>query len=128
MPLPLYDRSHWPLFRVTMPKAGLDDRELEQHLQTVERAFLDGQRFALLIDARGAKPLLPKQRILLGRMLQRCFQRDPHVLAGLAVVLTSAIERGVLTAITWAAGRTYPLRTFETPEAAVSWLQAALKG
>lgn len=124
---PSYDESEWPIFRVIMPKSGMNERELEAHLRSIERLFLRSERFALLIDARGAKPLDAKQRQALAGLLRRCFERYPQLLVGLGFVLSSALERGILTAISWAAGRTYPKRTFRTPDEAALWLRAALR-
>jgi hypothetical protein len=47
-------------------------------------------------------------------------------MVGMAVVMSSAIERGVFTAITWAAGSTFPSRAFSAPEDAERWLLEAL--
>jgi hypothetical protein len=44
----------------------------------------------------------------------------------MGIVLASAVERGVLTAILWAAGRTYPQRTFADPAQAAVWLRGLL--
>jgi hypothetical protein len=126
MTAPSYDASQWPIFRVTMPKDGATDNELNAHVMSIEGRLQKGERFALLIDARNAKPLDARGRQALGQMLRRAFQRDPHVLAGLGVVLSSAVERGVLTAIIWAAGRTYPQRTFAEPAEAATWLRTML--
>lgn len=126
MTAPSYDTSQWPLLRVTMPRDGSTEAEFDAHVRFIEQKLHAGQRFALLIDARQARPLDARSRQALGQMLRRSFQRDPLVLAGLGVVLSSAIERGVLTAILWAAGRTYPQRTFATPVEAARWLQERL--
>lgn len=123
---PSYDRSEWPLLRIRMPAAGLSPSELDAHLEVLRALFSNGERFAFIIDARGAKPLEARQRQALGRLLKGSFVRDPLVVAGIGVVLSSALERGILTAVTWAAGRTYPMRAFATPEEAASWLRALL--
>lgn len=126
MAAPSYDTSEWPLLWVTMHKDGLTDPEVDAHVRFLEQKLQAGQRFALLIDARQSRPLSPRGRQAIGQLLRRSFQRDPRVIAGIGVVLSSAIERGVLTAITWAAGRTYPQRAFATPMEAADWLLAQL--
>lgn len=126
MAAPSYDTSEWPLLRVTMPRDGLTDSEVDAHVAYLEQTLQAGQRFALLIDARRSQPLSARGRQAIGKLLSRSFQRHPFVLAGIGVVLSSAIERGVLTAISWAAGRTYPQRSFATPEEAAAWLLGQL--
>jgi hypothetical protein len=109
-----------------MPKDGSTESEFTEHVRFIEQQLLAGERFGLIIDARSAKPPDAKGRQALGQMLRRCHQRDPHVLAGMGIVLASAVERGVLTAILWAAGRTYPQRTFADPAQAAVWLRGLL--
>jgi hypothetical protein len=111
---------------VTMPRGGMSKQEFDAHLAYVEGLLLKGERFALLVDARGAQPLQALQRQALAGLLQRSFERDPLLLAGLGFVLGSAVERGILTAIFWAAGPSYPRQTFRTPEEAAEWLLGAL--
>jgi hypothetical protein len=73
----------------------------------------------------GAPPPAARERQAIAARY-RAWRRDyPTLLAGLAIVLTSAIERGVFTAIIWAVGQGFPARAFGTLADAEAWLRAA---
>jgi hypothetical protein len=123
---PINDTSAWPLCRISMPRVAMTATEFEQHLQYIGNLFRRSEPFGLLIDARGGAPPSARERQAIGQRMREWFERSPRGMVGMAVVLSSAIERGVFTAITWAAGKTYPSRAFGTPEEAERWLRAAL--
>jgi hypothetical protein len=101
--------------------------ELSACLDTLESFFARATPLAILIDARGAPPPSARERQGIAARYRRWQSDYPGQLAGLAVVLTSAIERGVFTAIIWAVGHGFPARAFGAPEDAEAWLSAALK-
>jgi hypothetical protein len=125
---PINDLSGWPLCRVTMPRTAMAPAEFDQHLEDIADLFRRSQPFGLLLDARGAAPPSARERQEIGRRMREWYARSPRGMVGMAVVLSSAIERGVFTAITWAAGATFPSRAFRTPEEAEHWLRSALEG
>ncbi|HTV22560.1 MAG TPA: hypothetical protein VMG12_27920 [Polyangiaceae bacterium] len=101
--------------------------ELTACLDTLESFFARATPLTISIDTRGAPPPSARERQAIAARY-RAWQREyPGQLAGLAVVLNSAIERGVFTAIIWAVGQGFPARAFGTPADAEAWLQAALK-
>jgi hypothetical protein len=118
---PTYDMSGWPLCRVSWPRV-MRDGELDAHWDYLETFLLKGEPFALLIDARGAAHPSSRQRQIMGRRLAQNFQCYPLGMTGIAMVLSSAIERGMLTAVNWVSGPAYTIRAFRTPELAVVWL------
>jgi hypothetical protein len=121
------DTSQWPLCRVSLPSVAMTPAELAACLDTLESFFARATPLTILIDTRGAPPPSARERQAIAARY-RAWQRDyPSQLAGLAVVLTSAIERGVFTAIIWAVGHSFPARAFGTPADAEAWLQAALQ-
>ena len=126
MPAPTYDRAAWPIFHVRLPRQRMSDADWHKHLEVIERLFQGRQRFALLIDALGAPPPFPKHRKVLGDKLRTWVSRDGERLAGLAVVLSSPMERGVFTAINWVVGQPYPNRTFSSVSEASLWLREML--
>src|SRR5690349_4867859 len=101
--------------------------ELDACLDALERFFARATPLTILIDTRGAPPPSARERQAIAARY-RAWQRDyPSQLVGLAVVLTSAIGRGVFTAILWAVGQGFPARAFGTPADAEAWLRAALQ-
>ena len=127
MAAPSYDTSRWPIFQARMPVEGMLDHEFDAHVERLTRLLATEKRVGLSVDARDATPLNAKQRAVIAAVHRQAFQRDPNVLAGVAVVLSSAIERGILTAIVWAARTSFPTHAFATPESAFEWLQERLR-
>ena len=126
MAAPIYDMSGWPLCRVSWPLT-MDDGELDAHWHYLDTLLLKGEPFAVLIDAREAARPSSRQRQTMGRRTAQNFQRYPLGITGIALVLSSAIERGVLTAINWLSGPAYPTRVFSTPEEAAIWLHGTMR-
>jgi hypothetical protein len=123
---PINDTSQWPLCRISFSRLALSAPEFDAHLAFVDDLFTRSGPFALLIDARGAPPLSARQRRAIGQRIRQWHQSHPLGVVGIAVVMTSAIERGVFTAISWAAVKTFPSRAFSAPEDAEHWLLEAL--
>lgn len=124
---PNVDTSQWPLCRISMPASPLSPAQFEQHLDSIEALFFRGEPFGLLIDARGGSPPSARQRQDIGRRMKRWAQRHPARMVGLALVLKSAIERGVFTAVSWASSKTFPMRAFALPGEAEGWLREQLR-
>lgn len=127
MAAPIYDKGQWPIFQARMPAQAMSELEFAAHVEQLTRVLMSDERVALLVDARGAPPLNAKQRAAVAAVHRRAFERDPNVLVGIAVVLSTALERGIMTAITWAARTTFPTHAFATPELALAWLHAQFR-
>jgi len=125
MAAPNYDDSEWPLVRIRLP-AGLAASEFEASLDYIDRLFLRGQRFAVLLDVRDAPPLSAPQRKLVADRSNAMYARYPTRLAGMALILSSAIQRGIFTAIQWLVQRGHPTRAFAGSVEAERWLRAQL--
>lgn len=126
MAVPVYDTSRWPIFQARMPGEAMLEHEFAAHVERLTRVLATEKRVGLLIDARDAHPLNAKQRAAIAAVHRQAFERDPNVLAGVAVVLSSALERGIMTAIVWAVRTTFPIHAFAAPETALQWLQECL--
>jgi len=123
---PTNDTSQWPVCRISFPRSALSATEWDAHLDFIGSLFARSGPFALLIDARGAPPPSARQRRAIGQRLRQWHQSHPLGMVGMAFVMSSAIERGVFTAISWAAGGTFPSRAFSLPEDAEPWPREAL--
>ena len=122
-----YDDSKWPLFLVTLPPGDLPDEAFEGLLSTLDGLFLRGDRFGILLDVRRATVLSAKRRQLVGERAKASFTRFPGRCAGVAVVLSSSLQRGVFTALHWFLRGTHPSRAFATALDGQSWLLAELR-
>jgi hypothetical protein len=127
MVAPRFDDSKWPLYRVYLPKGDMDDREFSAFLETLDGLYLRGQKFGVMLDAREAPPLSPKRRQMTGERGKEMSARYPGLLLGFAVVLSSAVQRGIFTAIQWVVRGAFPSRAFGTLGEAEAWLTSMLK-
>lgn len=126
MAVPVYDTSRWPVFQARMPAEPMLEHEFAEHVERLTRLFATEKRIALLIDARGAHPLNALQRSALAAVYREAYERDSNGIVAVAVVLSTAIERGIMTAIRWASRSDFEAHAFATPEAALAWLQERL--
>jgi hypothetical protein len=122
-----YDDSKWPLFHVTLPLGDMSDESFARLLSRLDGLFLRGERFGILLDVRRSPPLGAKRRQLVAEHAKSSFGRFPGRCAGVAVVLSSSIQRGVFTAIQWILRDTHPARAFATVREAESWLVSELR-
>jgi hypothetical protein len=124
---PTYDESEWPLFRARMPSTPMSDAEFSGWLERLGQLFQRGERFALLVDVREAPLPTATERQDVATLLRTWHARHPYRMAAQAIVLKSALQRGILTAILWLAGPIYPTRAFSTMAEAEAWLRAMLR-
>jgi hypothetical protein len=115
---PSYDESEWPLFRACMPTTPLSDEEFAGWLVRLDRLFRRGERFALALDVRDAPLPTATQRQEVAKLSSAWHERNPRRMAAQAVVMNSALQRGILTAILWLSGppiRPAPFLPPQTP-------------
>ena len=122
-----YDDSKWPLFHVTLPPGDMADDEFASLLSRLDGLFLRGERFGILLDVRRSPGLDAKRRQLVGEHAKASFERFPGLCVGVAVVLSSSIQRGVFTALHWFLRGTHNSRAFATTLDGQSWLLAELR-
>lgn len=120
-----YDDSEWPLVIVTMPRSAMSRDEFDAHLARINSYYPRGA-FGLLIDTRDAFPLDANQRRMVADHIERNEARYPRTLLGCAVVMTSAIQRGVLRAIKWLTSPKFELEPFADVDEAKTWLHTKI--
>lgn len=126
MARPRYDESEWPLVVVTMPKTAMSRDEFEGHLARIASYYGRGP-FGLLVDTRDSFPLDANQRRLVADEIEQNEARYPKTLRGVAVVMTSAVQRGVLRAITWlTTNPKFEMEPFASLDEAKTWLRTKL--
>jgi len=121
------DDSHWPLFRISVTSSAMNDAEFMAFLATVDGLPLRGNRFAMLVDVRVAEPLSAQRRRIIGKHVEAFNARHPGAMVGTAIVMSSAIWRGVFTAINWLLRHPQKIRAFTTIAEAEAWLRAELR-
>ena len=121
-----YDDRAWPLVVITAPDEEASEAVFAEHLRRIEQYHQRGGRFLMLVDVRRAPPMQPTHRRELGEKLAELSQRYPDRLAGMAMVVSSQVQRGILTAVGWVVRPAYPMRVFVDAGAARSWLESEL--
>jgi hypothetical protein len=123
---PSYDDSQWPIFVAKMPPNRLSTDEFAAHLDGLRQPFRRGEPFGVLIIMGDHPPLSPTQRKAAADAMKADWERHPGLLRAKAIVIRSAVERGVVTAVNWLAKPPYPFASFETESIARTWLLAQL--
>lgn len=121
----LIEQSRSPIVSCRYPEHVTDAfvEELSAELIALAKG---SRRFGLLVDATVAQPLTPKQRALIVAAVE---DHEPLFVAscvGQAVVMHSALGRGVLTALSWLKKPPFPMKTFNTVDDAEAWLRSLL--
>lgn len=127
MAAPDYDERDWPLLRVVLSSDDMNDAEFMTFVATLDGLPRRGDRFAVLLDVRSAPPLVPSRRQLLAKHGDAAYARHPGAMAGMAIVMTSALQRGIFTAIQWMMRKPSPVRAFASSREAEAWLGARLR-
>ena len=122
-----YDESNWPFAVITMPSEALSDQEFTAHLDRISAYFVRAEPFGLVLDARRSPPLSADRRRLVAERIDHDLERHGAVLFGTAVVLSSAVGRGVFKVIVWLTRSQQPMMSFAELEPALAWLRG-LKG
>ena len=114
------------VYRLTLPAAPSDE-ELERYIEA-RIAFAEScaHRHAWVVDARELGRVSAKQRRRFAEHLELVEDCDARWNVGSAIVLTSAIARGVVTAVVWLRSPRFPHRTFDSLELAEAWCREQL--
>ncbi len=124
-----YDEGRWPFLVITMPPEELSDRDFAAHLDRVTAYFDRGERFGIVIDALHAPLLGAERRRQVAERIDQDLERHRDLLIGTAVLMSSAVGRGVFKVIVWMTRSNHPMMSFAALEPALSWLRGlALAG
>jgi len=114
------DDSRWPL--VTARAIAYDPQTLEACYRKIEELLARKRPFVVLFDLRGATSSSERRRRL-QEFGERYAVEIERYLAGVALVASSPIERGFITAGLWLRSPTYPMRVFSTAIEGEAWLR-----
>lgn len=120
------DESRWPLVVIRWPAGAISDADIDAFLEASMAQLARGERFGSLHDGVRASGLDGKQRKRMSDHVNRnrgLLERW-HVAA--AIVASSAVVRGMITAINWVSPPPFPQRQFATRAEAEAWLLGVL--
>jgi hypothetical protein len=123
MPAPI-DESEWPLVIVRW-EGSISDATLNAFVLQMDVWLRAGERFALLIDSRGARGLSPEQRTRLIGHMKRQAELTAEFLVQ-AIVLDNLMQRTLFWGINLVFPNPFPSKVFAEPSAARAWLLARL--
>lgn len=115
------DESRLPVVVVQWPSTWRDLQEMEAALATMSACRRHGQ-VAFVIDVRAAHRPSTLERAVIARVMRdRQHDRGASNVVALALVTESLTAQGFLLALSWLAGRPYPMESFRTLDAAIAW-------
>lgn len=121
-----FDESRWPIVIVTTPRQIMNTETFDEHCRKTFAYYDRGQDFALVFDVRNSPPLPAAQRRIVAEHLDRRHAQHPNVRLVTAIVVSSAVQRGVVKAILWLTRQPVPTEVVATIGEAVTWCQKAL--
>ena len=106
------DLSHWPVVVVTPPGTPVSDQGLDDFLERFESTVRSrGCAFATVLDLRNSAAITPKQRRLMSERMRTNPENGDRNVAT-AMIMSSSLMRGLLTALLWLNKPAYPLQVF----------------
>ncbi len=121
----IFDETAWPLAYVRFPSKPLSTEGFEyfimRYTQMVERRV----RFATILDSRGLSTAInAQQRKRLGEWFEVTGPLAGEYHFGIAVLMSNAIIRGALKAVTWVAPIPVPIMPFASIADSAPWIRA----
>jgi hypothetical protein len=123
-----FDEARWPVVVVTLPEAPLQGQSFEDYLVAVSAYYERGRSFGFVFDVRRAPPLTAAQRNTIAEYIERSRKRHPELRVVMSVVIASAIQRGLVRAITWLTPQPVPTEISSTVDEGVRWVMRELAG
>jgi hypothetical protein len=121
-----YDESRWPIVIVKTPPHVVDAATFHEECKRAFGYYERGEAFALIYDVRESPPLPAEQRRIVAEFTDRYSAQYPNVRMVTAIVVASAVQRGVVKAINWLTRQPVPVGVVGTVDEAITWCQHAL--
>ncbi|MCA9533268.1 MAG: hypothetical protein KC593_06310 [Myxococcales bacterium] len=121
------DERAWPRVRINIADVPVPDEALLRSVEQLGAIAKRGERYTLLFDARGAKPLGAQQRKLLADASVPTAPYAARNCAGSAIVVSNMVLAGIVTALHWLKPTDYPEKVFSSLEEAEAWLDEQLR-
>jgi hypothetical protein len=119
------DEGRAPILYITY-RGQIANAEVQRVVDAVPRWTGRGAPFAIVVNTLEAEPLSAEQRRMLATTLNEDGKAQERTLRACAVILRSAVMRGVLTALTWLSRPTFPIETFATVAEGEAWVRRKL--
>jgi hypothetical protein len=119
------DESAWPLLRLAMPALITDD-ELDGLHGRLREIVERSEVFAVVHDSRGVSAMTASQRRKSAEFMRQVEPAAVRWCAGAALLLSSPLQRGFLTAVLWLYRPSVAMETFAEPVAAERWAKRRL--
>ena len=116
------DERAWPRVRINIADVPVPDEALLRSVEQLGAIAKRGERYTLLFDGRGAKPLGAQQRKLLADASVPTAPYAARNCAGSAIVVSNMVLAGIVTALHWLKPTDYPEKVFSSLEEAEAWL------
>jgi len=126
--LPTIETRAFPVVRITYP-ALLTDRDVDGYVEALGEVLRRG-RIGTVVDIRALDPKAvgAAERQYLAAAIDRMTAEHPNRLVAEAIVMNSALLRGLYTAYCWVRrDASYPSRAFRDVAAAESWVRGQLR-
>ncbi len=121
---PPIDESEWPLVTVRW-EGQVSDAAIAAFLFKMDEWLQRGERFALLIDSRGAHGMSPEQRSrVIAHMQQQAHLTERFLVQ--AIVLDSLMQRTLFWGINLVFRNPFPSKVFASVGEAKLWLTTSL--
>lgn len=124
---PWIDLQEAPLYVMHFPVEASDDQVRDFCAVRETWAKTATHRCAWVADLTDLARVPPTQRKLFADHLKRFETHDVQYNQGSAIVVPSAMLRGVMTAVFWMSPPKFPNRAFATRKEAIAWAQERLR-
>ena len=121
-----YDESRRPIVIVKTPPHVVDAATFHEECKRAFGYYERGEAFALIYDVRESPTLPAEQRRTVAEFTDRYGAQYPNVRMVTAIVVASAVQRGVVKAINWLTRQPVPVGVVGTVDEAIAWCQHAL--
>ena len=125
----IFDESAWPLLYVRFPSKPLSDEGFEYFIMRYTEMVERRVPFATILDSRGLSTAITAQQ---RRRLIEWFEVTGELAGqhhfGIAVLMSNAIIRGALKAVTWLAPIPVPISPFSSIAEASPWIRRIFDG
>lgn len=121
----IFDDTAWPLLYVRFPSKPLSEPGFEYFITRYTEMVERRSPFATILDSRGLSTAITAQQ---RRRLTQWFEVTGPLAGehhfGIAVLMSNAIIRGALKAVTWVAPIPVPIMPFASVSDSASWIRA----
>jgi hypothetical protein len=124
-----FDETRYPLLSIAMVGTITGDEIDAYHARLevlMKRARDAGTKLGFVVDGRSSEPPGARDRRKMVEFLEKNSGLLASAVFGEVIVLSNAIQRGVLTAILWVRPFPIPHYVCATPAEGLAWLEARL--